>query len=121
MERVILAQAYTAHHLRSETHERDTDERLRDESHGGDLSTVQVAAAEKMPVVGSSADLLLVLVGDDHHLDVGIKIKFNAVDGGGDLCDGGFGLVNATLPHQPPRRLRGEKSCQDDGNRPDPL
>jgi len=74
-----------------------------------------------MPVVGSRADLLLVLIGDNHHLDVCIKIELDAFSRCRDCANSLLGLINATLSHQPPWRFWCKEGSRDDGNGPDPL
>jgi len=74
-----------------------------------------------MPVVGSRADLLLVLVCHNHHLHVRIKIELDALSGGCDCANSLFGLVDATLSDQPPWRFWCKEGSCDDGNGPDPL
>jgi hypothetical protein len=121
VERVVLAQTNTLHKLRAETHERHTAKCLCDESHGRDFGAVQVAALEQVPVVASGADLLLILIRNNHHLNVRIQIELNAICWGSDFANRSLGLVDAALSDEPPGRFGSEQSGEDDGGRPDPL
>jgi hypothetical protein len=103
MEGIVLAETDTLHELCAETHKWYTTKRLCDESHGRDFGAVQVTSSEQVPVVASSADLLFVPVCNDHHFNVRIQIKLNALGRCGDFADSDFGLIDAALTNQPPR------------------
>lgn len=121
MERVILTQANASEELSSKSHEWNTTESLGDESHSGNLGSMQVAATEKMPVVGTSRYLFLELISDDHHLNVSIQVELDARLGRRQLSDGRTSVFNTTLSDQPPRRLRCQQCSQYNRDWPDPL